>query len=56
MGRIYVREREMAQLGGTFSEVEISKVHSFWLHVFVRLVRVKGGSDYECVRHEWSKL
>jgi hypothetical protein len=46
----------MAQLERSFSKVEIYKVYSFGLDVLVRLVKVKGGNDYECVKHEWSEV
>jgi len=46
----------MAQREGAFSEVQISQMHSFNLNVLVRPVSVKGGNDYECVKHEWSKV
>ena len=46
----------MAQLEGAFPEVQISQAQSFGLDVPVRLVKVKGGNDYECVKHEWSKV
>lgn len=46
----------MAQLEGAFSEVQIFQAHSFGLDVFVRPIFVKGGIDYECVKHKWSKV
>jgi hypothetical protein len=51
-----MRVIETAQREEAFPEVGISEVHSFWSDVLVRLVRVKGGNDYACVKHEWSKV
>lgn len=45
----------MSQWEGALSELQISQVHLFGLDVFVQLVSVKGGNDYECIKLEWSQ-